>query len=78
MQKSYRISHLFFSFVLLCSFWQVALNPDAIGVAEARIGTEVGDEAPNFSLPNTDNQIITLSNHRGEAAVILIFYRGQW
>ena len=78
MQKSYRSFQFLFGVVLLSNFWQVALNPDAIGVADARVGTEIGDEAPNFSLPNTDNQIITLSEHRGEETVILIFYRGQW
>ena len=69
MPKRYRIYHLLFSFILLCGFWQAA---------DARVGNEVGDEAPDFSLPNTDNKIVTLSEHRGEETVILIFYRGQW
>ena len=42
------------------------------------IGVEVGNEAPDFSLPNTDSQIVTLSTHRQNEVVILIFYRGQW
>ena len=46
--------------------------------AHAVIGNEVGNEAPDFTLPNTDNASVTLSAHRDTENVILIFYRGQW
>ena len=46
--------------------------------AHAVIGNEVGNEAPDFTLPNTDNESVTLSAHRGTENVIIIFYRGQW
>lgn len=39
---------------------------------------EVGNEAPDFTLPNTDNESITLSDHRGSENVVLIFYRGEF
>ena len=55
--------------LFLCMAWQ-----NAAGI----IGVEVGNEAPDFSLPNTDSQIVTLSTHRQNEVVILIFYRGQW
>jgi peroxiredoxin len=53
----------------LSSAWQTA---------EAIMGHEVGYEAPDFSLPNTENQIVRLSDRRGQEIVVLIFYRGQW
>ena len=68
MQRNYQIFLLFFA-VFLYSAWQTA---------EAVIGNETGNEAPEFSLPNTDNQIVTLGEHRRQEIVVLIFYRGQW
>ncbi len=53
--------------VFLLSVWNSAI---------AEIGNEVGNEAPDFTLPNTDNESITLSDHRGSENVIVIFYRG--
>ena len=44
--------------------------------AHAEIGNEIGNEAPDFALPNTENESITLSDHRGSENVIVIFYRG--
>ncbi len=44
--------------------------------AHAEIGNEIGNEAPDFTLQNTDNEFITLSDHRGSENVIVIFYRG--
>ena len=46
--------------------------------AQGVVGNEVGNEAPDFTLPNTDNESITLSDHRGIENVILIFYRGKF
>ena len=46
--------------------------------AQGVVGNEVGNEAPDFTLPNTDNESVTLSAHRGIENVIVIFYRGQW
>jgi hypothetical protein len=46
--------------------------------AQGVVGNEVGNEAPDFTLPNTDNESITLSDHRGSENVVLIFYRGKF
>ncbi len=35
---------------------------------------KVGDEAPDFSLPNIDNKPIKLSDFRGKKAVVLAFF----
>jgi peroxiredoxin (alkyl hydroperoxide reductase subunit C) len=35
---------------------------------------EVGSEAPDFSLKDQNNQVVTLSSYRGEKNVLLVFY----
>jgi peroxiredoxin len=34
----------------------------------------VGDEAPDFTLPNIDNKPIKLSDYKGKKAVVLAFF----
>ena len=46
--------------------------------AQGVVGNEAGNEAPDFTLPNRDNESITLSDHRGSENVVLIFYRGKF
>jgi len=41
--------------------------------ADVRTGTEVGDLAPDFELPNTDGKAWRLAEHRGKV-VALVFY----
>ncbi len=43
------------------------------GYAETRVAPDVGDIAPDFDLPDQDNQIHTLSQYRGRK-VVLYFY----
>lgn len=39
----------------------------------------VGQRAPDFALPDTNNQTVSLSNVLAESnGVLLIFYRGYW
>jgi peroxiredoxin len=35
---------------------------------------KVGDEAPNFTLPATNNQKVTLADYRGKKNVIVAFF----
>jgi cytochrome oxidase Cu insertion factor (SCO1/SenC/PrrC family) len=35
---------------------------------------KVGDEAPDFSLPDTNNKQVKLSDFRGKKAVVLAFF----
>jgi peroxiredoxin len=35
---------------------------------------KVGDEAPDFTLPNIDNKPIKLSDFKGKKAVVLAFF----
>jgi len=41
------------------------------------IGPELGDMAPDFTLPAVDGSEVTLSDLRG-GPVVLIFFRGAW
>ena len=38
----------------------------------------VGDVAPDFTLEDQDGRSVTLSQSRGKAPVVLVFYRGYW
>lgn len=38
----------------------------------------VGDVAPDFTLEDQDGHKVTLSQARGKAPVVLVFYRGYW
>jgi peroxiredoxin (alkyl hydroperoxide reductase subunit C) len=39
---------------------------------------KVGQPAPDFTLENIDEKLISLSDFRGKKSVVLVFYRGQW
>jgi peroxiredoxin len=42
------------------------------------VGIEIGAIAPDFTLPNADNEPVTLSADRGWENVVVIFYRGDF
>ena len=37
-----------------------------------------GDVAPDFTLTSLEGPPVTLSSFRGDANVVLVFYRGHW
>jgi len=39
---------------------------------------KVGDEAPDFTLKNTEGQDVSLSTLLGDGPVVLTFYQGKW
>jgi cytochrome oxidase Cu insertion factor (SCO1/SenC/PrrC family) len=39
---------------------------------------KTGQQAPDFTLEDTDGNKITLSDFRGKKTVVLVFYRGYW
>ena len=43
-------------------------------VAPPKTQLKVGDEAPDFTLPDTDNKPVKLSDFRGKKAVVLAFF----
>ena len=42
--------------------------------ADPTVGPAVGDVAPDFSLRDQNNEVLTLSEYRGEKAVLVVFY----
>lgn len=42
------------------------------------IGPAVGSAAPDFTLQALDGREVSLSDFRGEAPVVLVFFRGAW
>jgi hypothetical protein len=50
-----------------------------VAMAQAGSSTlKVGDKAPDFSLPNGDGKVVTLSEYLGRGPLVLVFYRGFW
>ena len=62
---AHRIKGLFLSSVLLAG---------VLGVASWAMAIEVGDKAPDFTLPSTTGKDISLSEFLGKKYVLLEFY----
>lgn len=56
--------------VLILSF----LIPAVLGAAELTTKFKVGDQAPDFTLPDQNNKPVRLSDFRGKKNVVLAFY----
>jgi hypothetical protein len=50
--------------------------PAAAGEKAVRV--EVGQEAPDMTLPDLGGETHTLASLRGEKNAVLVFYRGGW
>lgn len=53
--------------------WSVLLA-GMLSVAGAAMALEIGDQAPDFTLPSTTGEKISLSQFRGKKHVLLEFY----
>lgn len=51
---------------------------DLIASGQARNALKAGDRAPNFTLNDTDNKVVRLSDLLANGPVVLTFYRGVW
>ncbi len=50
-----------------------------VGLSLAEVSVNVGDEAPDFELSDSDGKVYKLSDFRGKNAVVLEFFRsGDW
>lgn len=58
--------------LLACSLLAAALS--AQQTAPPKTTLKVGDEAPDFSLPDTANKPVKLSDFRGKKPVVLAFF----
>jgi thioredoxin-dependent peroxiredoxin len=55
-------------------WYTVALFSALIFSEEAMMGVDVGDQAPDFTLPNQSGELISLKDFRDKKAVVLFFY----
>ena len=53
----------------------IPLNPDQLPEGD---GLTVGAKAPDFSLPDKDEEKIVLADYAGKKKVVLVFDRGGW
>lgn len=49
---------------------------EASGIAEAAM--QIGDRAPDFTLPDSQGQPVSLNALLADGPVVLTFYRGHW
>jgi len=49
-----------------------------LGTTRASSAVEVGEKAPNFTLPSTTGQKISLSQFRGKKLVLIEFYGADY
>jgi peroxiredoxin Q/BCP len=52
----------------------IALGASCLAAASEASGPKVGDKAPDFTLPSTTGQPISLNDFRGKRIVLLEFY----
>jgi hypothetical protein len=59
---------------------QSPLAPPAVRPAAkpGEVVLKVGDKAPEFSLPNGDGKLVSLSEYVSRSPVVIVFYRGFW
>lgn len=70
-----RITILFASLLFLATIASPAAAEDDPAQAPR---VETDQEAPAFSLTDTDGDLRALNDLRGEKTVLLIFFRGSW
>jgi hypothetical protein len=61
------------------SIWLLAsvLLGSVLGVVSIATALEVGEKAPDFTLPSTTGEKITLSQFQGKHLVLIEFYVGE-
>ncbi len=62
------------SVLLGCLALTAALSAQPPGFNPPKTTLKVGDMAPDFTLPDTDNKPVKLSDFRGKKTVVLAFF----
>ncbi len=57
---------------------QSPLAPPTLPPPVAEGTLKVGVKAPDFTLPNGDGKLVSLSEYIQRSPVVLVFYRGFW
>ncbi len=64
---------------LLTAIVVLALSSSSFSLSSTQASVEVGQQAPDFELEDSTGKSYTLSEFRGEKAVVLEFFRsGDW
>ena len=58
--------------------WLGVLLASVLGVAGMTAALEAGEPAPDFTLPSTTGEKISLSQFRGKQPVLIEFYGGDF
>jgi cytochrome oxidase Cu insertion factor (SCO1/SenC/PrrC family) len=69
---------ILFAAVLSSSAGQSPPPRQTAAAAASTSPVGVGEAAPDFTLEDQDGHSVTLSQSRGKAPVVLVFYRGYW
>jgi cytochrome oxidase Cu insertion factor (SCO1/SenC/PrrC family) len=76
------LPHLLLLAALLAATLPAAAAEQAAAAGEepavAEIGPAIGNEAPSFTLQTLAGAELSLSDFRGKAPVVLVFFRGEW
>jgi cytochrome oxidase Cu insertion factor (SCO1/SenC/PrrC family) len=62
------------SALLACTTLAGILAAQPPGITPPKTPLKVGDMAPDFTLPDTDNKPVKLSDFRGKKTVVLAFF----
>jgi hypothetical protein len=54
------------------------LNFVVAAVPDTPTAVRVGEQAPDFTLPDAVGRPVALADYRGRKPVVLVFYRGYW
>ena len=63
------------SLLLLAGAW---FNFVIARVPDAPTALRVGEQPPDFTLPDAAGRPVALADYRGRKPVVLVFYRGYW
>jgi hypothetical protein len=58
--------------------WLGVLLASVLGSISVTVAVEIGEPAPDFTLPSTTGEKISLSQFRGKQPVLLEFYGGDF
>ena len=58
--------------------WLGVLLAGMLGAAPVATALEIGEQAPDFTLPSTTGEKMSLSQFRGKTAVLIEFYAADF
>ena len=65
--------------LLVTGFFTFLVTAGSKGLPLSNLAPEVGEKAPAFTLPDTQNRPVALNDLlHGSNGVLLVFYRGHW